>query len=69
MTKATEDDFLKILKEGVQSVLKNPEASASEKVKAIEAGAEILKAEHKIGGKGADGGDGNFFKRRKGAAT
>lgn len=66
MSKGSDNDFLKTLKEGVRSVLENKEAKPAEKIAALAAGAKILMVEHKITPEPGDT-DGNFFssKRRK----
>ena len=69
MKKGTDTDFLKTLKDGVQSVLQDATAKPSEKIAALAAGAKILLVENKINPETGDT-DGNFFtKRRKRSAS
>lgn len=63
MTKKTleindkDEEFLKMLEDGVKKVLKSKEAKPHERLQAIQAGAKLLAVRHKIGG----GDEGNFF--------
>lgn len=61
MTKPKEDKFFKLLEDGVRDVLKSPEASPADKLKAIDTGAKLLAIRHKIDT--SEGGDGSssFF--------
>lgn len=52
--KRTPDSFVRLLENGVRNVLKSKDASASDKLKAIEVGAKIaaIQARMKAGGDG-----------------
>jgi hypothetical protein len=60
MTAKPKDDaaFIKVLEDGIRKVLKDTTAKSADKLKAIQAGAQLLLVKHKIKG-GED--DGNFF--------
>jgi hypothetical protein len=59
--KPKEDKFLKLLEDGVKSVLEKADATAAEKLKAIEAGVKVAMIRHRIEGGGGGGTDGQFF--------
>jgi hypothetical protein len=61
--KSADDEFLKTLQKGVESVLADKDATPDEKIKALVAGTKILQTKHKIKDKGDDDETGNFFKR------
>lgn len=63
MTKSADDDFLKVLQDGVKSVLSNTESKPAEKIEAINAGVGIMKALGKIKPEDTSGGKPNFFKK------
>lgn len=50
--------FVRLLERGVRDVLKDKQASAADKLKAIEVGAKIAAIQHKISG---GEGDDQFF--------
>jgi hypothetical protein len=43
-------DFMVILEDGIRTVLKNKDASPSERIQAVTAGAKLLMIKHKISG-------------------
>ena len=45
-----DEDFLKLLEDGVKKVLKSKDARPSERLAAVQAGAKLLAIRHKIGG-------------------
>lgn len=52
------DDFLRTLEDGVRDVLKDKEATAGERISAINAGAKVAMIRHRI----KDGDEDSFFK-------
>lgn len=65
MTKP-DDDFLKTLQKGVQSVLDNAEATPAEKLQAVVAGTKILQTKHKIKDTGDEDDGQHFFRKKRG---
>jgi len=45
-----DEEFLKLLEDGVRKVLKSKDARPSDRMAAIQAGAKLLAIRHKIGG-------------------
>ena len=45
-----DEEFLKLLEDGVRKVLKSKDASPGAKLQAVQAGAKLLAIRHKIGG-------------------
>jgi hypothetical protein len=60
MTKPKESTFLDTLEREIRKVLKDPDISPSDRLKAIEAGAKLLAVRHKVTG---ESGDGSFFRK------
>ena len=56
--KSEPEDFMTVLEKGVRNVLSDKEATASEKLAAVNAGAKLLAIRHKISADETD----NFFK-------
>jgi hypothetical protein len=57
--KPEKDTFLETLREGLLGVLQDKEASAADKLRAIEIGAKLYMIQHKVKGVGDDSG--KFF--------
>lgn len=62
MKKTSDNDFLKKMQKGVESVLDSEAATPAEKLAAITAGTRILQTKHKIKDEGDAGG--KFFANR-----
>jgi hypothetical protein len=58
MTRKAEDTLMATLEQGIRAVLKDKDASTSERLQAITAGAKLLAVRHKLEG----GDEGGFFK-------
>lgn len=52
--KNPDDDFMKLLEDGIRAVLSDANAPSAEKLKAIDSGAKLLMIRHKIGGSDGD---------------
>lgn len=59
MTKKTDEDFMKVLEGAVRKVLTDTNATAKERIAAIQAGVTLVEKRHKM----SDSGDkkGSFF--------
>jgi len=62
---AAGDTFLSDLEEGVRAILRDANASAAEKLKAIEAGAKVAMIRHRMTADDGDEAGGNFFDKAK----
>lgn len=63
MTKPKPADFLKSMKDAIKGVLDDPDASAVEKMKAVQSGIQLLEYENEA--KGGKRNDGHFFSGKR----